>query len=336
MLAATPVPVVSFEIPTPFHTSLLVAVRGGQTSASSSDPAYDDSSSKRKVLEESDAEHDDDDDGDDDDAEDHGEIDGTVAFDAADDEEEEEDHETEARHLEGYDSMGEGDGTDLEEDNFVMEEVVYKEDTVVDEEEDMEAILNEDDTAPLESSTTQEVLERATAGFQTDDENSSAFVDRMELADAYDLEEVAGVEEDEGEEHTMAAVSAATAVGPGGSDPDSELGGGAPDETAVPEDDASSGVVVLDPITDEMKEILVRQLRFKPADIKVLRPDIAAIVIANKLQKPVEGNATQLVSAGSHQTTGFCHAKTTAQGICGHFHHWRCGLGSQGPRYQSR
>ena len=38
-----------------------------------------------------------------------------------------------------------------------------------------------------------------------------------------------------------------------------------------------------------MKKILVQQLRFSPADVRVLRPEIAAMLVANKLFKPVEG-----------------------------------------------
>ena len=230
------------------------------------------------------------------------------------DEEEQEEVDVEGHLMEGYDDfIGGGEeeedhetelGDDEQEDNFVMEEVVYKEDERVAAEPE-EATIDDEATAaaaatapPLEPSTTttQEVLERATAGFQTDDENSSAFVDRMELADAYDVEEAIVVVDVPGEEEgpeatTLAAVSAATAVGPGGSDPDSELGG-APDEdpaaaAPVGEEDRAPGAPAT--MTNEMKEILVQQLRFTPADVRVLRPEIAAVLVANKLYKPVEG-----------------------------------------------
>lgn len=215
-------------------------------------------------------------------------------------EDEEEDSEG---MLEDYDmvSMHDDDETELEdEEHFIMEEVVYEEIAPEEEEgvEDTEALVEESDledeeTAPTR--TTQEVLERATAGFHTDDENSSAFVDRMELADAYDLEETVTGEEQivMDDAQAMAAVTAATAVGAGGSDLDSIV----EERPAATEEE--DGELAVEEITDEMKEILVQDLKFRPADIKVLRPEIASMIIANRLQKPREGMPANWYLPGS-------------------------------------
>lgn len=192
-----------------------------------------------------------------------------------DGEEEEEDADDELAEDEGYVH------TDHQEEIFDDEEETTFEEQVTMDEAVEEHIVSDESTAGVSSASVQ-VLERATAaGTSADDENSSAFVDRMELADAYDLEDA----RDEGSDvvqdaEAMAAVSAATAVGAGGSDPDSQAADG--DEAAKEGDDTLI-------ITDDMKDVLLNRLKFKPSDLKVMRPDIAAMVIANRLQRPEEG-----------------------------------------------
>jgi hypothetical protein len=90
------------------------------------------------------------------------------------------------------------------------------------------------------------------------------------LADAYDIEDSEGAVVEDAE--AMAAVSAIA----GGSDSEEVAAG-----TTTTNSNAT--------ITDEMKEILIKELHFTPQDVKVLRPDIAAMLVANKLQKPREG-----------------------------------------------
>lgn len=175
--------------------------------------------------------------------------------------------------METVDDTLHGDGDNEEEDDEMDgEDTFVVETAVVDQEGEDEVTLAQDDAqdndVAIPFPTTQEVLERATAGTTTDDENSSAFVDRMELADAYDIEDTEGAVVEDAE--AMAAVSAIA----GGSDSE-EVATGIATSNAT--------------ITDDMKEILVKELHFTPQDIKVLRPDIAAMLVANKLQKPFEG-----------------------------------------------
>jgi hypothetical protein len=114
----------------------------------------------------------------------------------------------------------------------------------------------------------------------TDDENSSAFVDRMELADAYDE---ADTSVDQEVETTLAAVTAATVIG-GASDEQSEEH--SEDAEAEAEEISETAVAA---ITDEMKKILIKNLKYKVGEVKALRPDIAASLIEKNLRRPSEG-----------------------------------------------
>lgn len=183
---------------------------------------------------------------------------------------------------------------DDEEEEEGSDTVTYEESVVVIEEEEIEIEGGKEDESPEEETSvrlpTAQVLERATAGTNTDDENSSAFVDRMELADAYDLEDDAAADAADasavgGDNASHVGASAATAVGAGGSDPD----------TASHADEEAEGATLRAgemfdlQITDEMRTVLLKELRFTPRDLKVLRPEIAAMLVAQKLQKPREG-----------------------------------------------
>ena len=55
------------------------------------------------------------------------------------------------------------------------------------------------------------------------------------------------------------------------------------------EEGEERGVVIDITISDEMKDILRNELRYTDRDILVMRPDIAAEVIANRLSRPIEG-----------------------------------------------
>ena len=171
-----------------------------------------------------------------------------------------------------------------EQDEDVFgDEAVEEEETFVEtreeefeEEEAFEDALEgvpEEEPAP-----TAQVLEERMAT-TTDDENSysSAFVDRMELADAYDEGETTagGAEEDA----AAAAATAAVTATVGGSDEDRS-------PEAPPAKDEPPQITE---ITDEMKAILRKELRYKARDVKVMRPDIAAMVVANRLRRPTEG-----------------------------------------------
>ena len=180
-------------------------------------------------------------------------------------------------HVEQEESF---DDEEEEEEEVVFvdaQEEVFEEvdkDEEVEEEEVFEDAL--EDVPEEEPEPLAQVLEERMAT-TTDDENSSAFVDRMELADAYDKgETTAG-----GDAATeLAAVTAAT-ITSGGSDEDQAVVTSA---AAAAEEEESQ----ITEITDEMKAIL-RKLHYKPRDVKVMRPDIAAMVVAKRLRRPIEG-----------------------------------------------
>lgn len=106
------------------------------------------------------------------------------------------------------------------------------------------------------------------------DDDSSAFVDRMELADAYDddeEEEVAVLGETTPPEEASTSKAAADATSPGGHD-----------EETIP--DAAPAE-----ITKEMSQILMKELKYRRKEVALMRPDIAAIVVSKKLKRPLEG-----------------------------------------------
>ena len=148
--------------------------------------------------------------------------------------------------------------------------------TFDDEEEDFEQEFNEEEKKVFDDLEEHEVeppltqvLEERMATTTTDDE-SSAFVDRMELADAYDDVDTTADQEDT----SLAAVTAATAIGAGGSDP---------------EDASEEASVEATEITDSMKKSLIKELKYKAREVKFMRPDIAVTILEKNLQRPPEG-----------------------------------------------
>ena len=172
--------------------------------------------------------------------------------------------EEEEEHIEVFD-----DDVAEEEEIFVDAQEEMYEEAGAAAEDDLEAEAF-DDALEDEPEPLAQVLEERMAP-TTDDENSSAFVDRMDLADAYDEGETTAGE--------LPAAMAARAIA-GGSDEDNEV------ESAKA---AASEEPAVTEITDGMREILTKDLKYSVKDVKNMRPDIAALVIANKLRKPVEG-----------------------------------------------
>lgn len=181
-------------------------------------------------------------------------------------------------------------GEEEDEDAFVpvVEEQVEE---IFDDEEEEEEVLEdakeneiiqealEDTEEEPEPSLTQRFVEERMAT-TTDDENSSAFVDRMELADAYDEgETTAG-----GDAVELAAVTAATAVG--GSD----------------EEQATQHPIT--EITNEMKTILRKELKYIAHEVKNMRPDIAAMIVGKGLRRPREGMPPNFYVEGSKPMGG--------------------------------
>ena len=130
----------------------------------------------------------------------------------------------------------------------------------------------------------------------TDDESSSANVDRMDLADAYD-EELADEEVDEKPTPVLAMggnidddldnqhssdngyVSSPQEIAPGGADDDAVE---APKDTFI---------------TEEMEKEL-RALQWRKGDIRRMRPDVAAVVLHKQLQRPREGMPASFYKEG--------------------------------------
>ena len=211
---------------------------------------------------------------------------GTAADGIFEDEEEDEEDWEEEEYEEEDSTVAEEEELEEEEEqdeDVFGDEAVEEEETFVEtqEEEFEEEEAFEDaleDVPEEEPAPTAQVLEERMAT-TTDDENSysSAFVDRMELADAYDEGETTagGAEEDA----AAAAATAAVTATVGGSDEDRS-------PEAPPAKDEPPQITE---ITDEMKAILRKELRYKARDVKVMRPDIAAMVVANRLRRPTEG-----------------------------------------------
>mmetsp|Transcript_8331 Transcript_8331/g.10925 ORF Transcript_8331/g.10925 Transcript_8331/m.10925 type:complete len:344 (-) Transcript_8331:297-1328(-) len=122
----------------------------------------------------------------------------------------------------------------------------------------------------------------------TIDEDSSANVDRMEYADAYDYEE---------EESTPFNYSPTVAVEPDTSAStapavDSESAAKTKKETAQEEEafvDTLPTIQLASDISEKMKTIMLKELKYRTSDLKVIRPEIASIIVAKKVQRPTEG-----------------------------------------------
>ena len=184
-------------------------------------------------------------------------------------------HETEADSVQDF---SEEDDSELEDDN--------EDDTEVG------ATIRAQEEAVLE--------EQIVAGMATTDDERSAFVDHMEFADAYD----------EGETTTGTVEDPTPVIAPGGGDgDDSDDGGDKVEETTTvatstsrtePEQDEPSSLPAsVYEITEEMESILRKNLKYSKADIAVMRPDIAAIVVANSIQKPQEGMPPNFYKEGA-------------------------------------
>eukprot|EP00980_Cylindrotheca_fusiformis_P006354 scaffold1356_cov123-Cylindrotheca_fusiformis.AAC.35 len=128
-----------------------------------------------------------------------------------------------------------------------------------------------------------DTMQARIATANTDDENSSAFVDRMELADAYDAETAP--------EDVTNSLAAVTAIGGGDNYEDdeetvAEAAVQEQEEEQQPDDDEEAPPG--EEITTEMKEAL-RDLKYKRREVKYMRPDVALEVIQKGLPRPPEG-----------------------------------------------
>lgn len=135
-----------------------------------------------------------------------------------------------------------------------------------------------------------------------DDEHSSANIDRMDYADAYDED----VEGDGGTTEGTAIQQEIVSKEPESSVAVTDTAKNPVDEiVASSEPDGESGKIrLVSTITPAMKEILMKKLKYRSHEVKVMRPEIAAVVVAKELQRPQEGLpahwvTTEKASAGS-------------------------------------
>jgi hypothetical protein len=152
---------------------------------------------------------------------------------------------------------------------------VFEEDEEEHDDVFVDSIVEEEETM-----TTQEEVpleDRMAASMATTDDESSAFVDRMELADAYDEgETTTGGMED----------SSPAAIAHGGGDDDGD--GGMPSAPASSEEVATNAAPV-EEIAKEMKKILRKTLKYTAKEVEAMRPEIADYVVAKNVLRPDEG-----------------------------------------------
>ena len=228
-----------------------------------------------------------------------------------DDEEEEEDDddwtevEVMGERVKQYEPEEDVEPEEAEEEEEVLaendDEVIAENINSIDDEDFVDALQEGVDIGMVAAST-----------INTDDESSSANVDRMDLADAYD-EEVLAEEEDEplspvlatGEDEKEEPVANGNGanISPGGGEekalaPETSEGTVIDDAT----DDATDGDKNTQEITEDMTQAL-KALKWKVNDIKRMKPEAAALVIAKSLRRPREGMPPNLCKDGL-QTAG--------------------------------
>ena len=194
-------------------------------------------------------------------------------------------------------------------------------------------------------------LVASTSYVNTDDESSSANVDRDDLADAYDVEEeeesvlVMGGDDDDEHENFGATSVSAQGISPGGGDDDDSAideeidsaieEASAELETALEEavEDAVDAAMeeveeevaavaaekaIIDEINEETKQILIKELRWTKREVKFMRPDIAAVVAYKSLMRPREGMPVSWYTEGNApKTNAFTKVlKTAVVPIC--------------------
>jgi hypothetical protein len=119
-----------------------------------------------------------------------------------------------------------------------------------------------------------------------EENDSSAFVDRMDLADVYDEGETSFGSDDA--RIVPVDIPSASSTVPESSD--------APTSTPLPTTAAT--ILVPVEITDAMKKTL-KKLKYRNKEISIMRPDIAAVVVQKNLPRPVSGIPENWYTPGS-------------------------------------
>ena len=220
--------------------------------------------------------------------------------DSADEEEDEEEEEEESWGEDELPVVNEGDEEEEEEEEEAnievqpfMEETPSSEESQTPQAEEWVSKSNNDDEKEDEEAEAVQQQQEASS-YPADvvvddpsiDDDSSAFVDRMELADAYDEGETTPGET-EADTTSKSSISVPVAE----ADDDNE-------EVIVLEEtkDAAkkSSPVRLNtqqapPIDKEMMKLLVKQLNYRRREVNAMKHDIVAMVAAKRLHRPLEG-----------------------------------------------
>jgi hypothetical protein len=162
------------------------------------------------------------------------------------------------------------------------------------EENDTEVVFLEDENELTEQTGDVDNYDRALADAEAlldrrDDENdSSAYVDRMDLADAYDDD--LGLDTEDFDVH-QGVVSAARSQNTTESTPASleTIDAMAFEVNDVENGESSTGTFVSDVVDDDTKSILLNELNYRKREIDRLKPEVATLVASKKLFRPPEG-----------------------------------------------
>ena len=153
-------------------------------------------------------------------------------------------------------------------------------------------VVEDDASEPIARTDDAVVEEQLLVDDPTIDDDSSANVDRMEYADAYDEEEEERSSVDYSTPkytyRSLAADTTAPAPVPTSQSSSTKLerAGEQIDENT---DDDNPKIKLSSMVTDEMKKVMTRDLKYTSRDLELIRPEIASIVVAKNVRRPSEG-----------------------------------------------
>jgi hypothetical protein len=203
-----------------------------------------------------------------------------ILMDDGDTDEEEEEEEEEKVLVEDFEEEDEEEVDDWEDLEELEEDIIAVEVAALEEEEEQEEV--DDLMEELEDEVGQEIVDEVLEELIDEEEESPVMVGSTttdgELADDEETDSnVASPEE-------LVSVTAGGAAGVAAAIIDDE---GDDDEADVVE--TTSEVAEISGISDEMSQILLKDLSYTKREVKLMRPDIAAMVVYNRLSRPGEG-----------------------------------------------
>ena len=169
------------------------------------------------------------------------------------------------------------------------DEIIPEDDGETPELEPEEQVDDNSSAAQItESSEQDEDGKVPVVGGMPDEDRSSGYIDRLELADAYDGDEDVGNLDDSTDPGEAAAAAASPNT--------------IPSPTSI---DAAT------------RQVLQRELRYRPREIAAMRPEVAAVVAAKRLHRPMEGMPANWYREDAQQRTtpNGLHEKQQRQAI---------------------